>query len=1125
MIHLINEKRIAGGVFAVMIALAVMIAPAWASDREADHNTHTGVNGPTNPDAPPDDPQNDSDCGKGSPVYLKNLSFVWKEIDISLPGRPKLGLERIYNSFDSTEGIFGKGWTGSCEERLVKVEDVLTPEEDGVETTQNIQYYEYFTKSGISYKFMPDTGLTYKSPDALKTWALQVLSNTVRVTKQDGSYTDFNLAGQIVGEVDRNGNAITYTYEGSALTRIADSNGRFIDLFYTSQGFVDYVRDYTNRTWDFEYNSTNGTLTSVTDPLLGVREYEYQMFTPVNSSQRFALLTRVEDETDRTVISVTYSSSTGKVQTYSEGQNVYTYSAITSGVIRKTDSLNYIWEYTLDEQGRKTQVSRTKGTTNPYLNEFYTYDNFGRLTKFIDGENYSFEYIYDSLGRLKDIVTPVGTASYTYVGTDPWPETYTTLGGKTSAYTGYDAHGNVGTITDSQNNQTTYTWNSKGDLTSLTTAAINGQRFKTIITPNNIGLPLTVETELGHVTINSYTTRGMLETVTDPELETITYHYDDLDRLDWYEDALHKVTDVEFDKADRLKWVKLATNKSEIYDYDIYGRLSTTTHFDNTTSGKAYNSDNTIHTLTDRNGHVITYTYDIYHKKVQTREGANIPNSTFTYDGRGLMLTANNGVPGGEVVFTYDGMSRKLSEKSNGYVNTFTYKIDGEWETANIMGQVLSYVPDALGRLDTLSINGEASLNFGFDNMARINSIQRPNGVDTQFIWNGDSRLEAIDHQGIVAGKLEYGFYDSGRIHTVTGGQRNKNFIYDENGHLTDADYGMTSEHFGYDDVGNRINLNAVYGDDNRLNSDDVYSFSYDSNGNRTGKTVIGTGEHEIYTYNGFNQLIGWAHYPDLQTTTADQAASYVFDPLGRRIRKTIDGITTEFVWSERVLVGEVGSGVTRTYIYAPGDIAPAAFLENGIAYYVHNDHLSTPKYVTDPTGSVVWESDQNAFGRRIGSSGSKLFNIGFPGQYLDSESGLYYNYFRNYDPEIGRYVQSDPIGLEGGNNTYIYTSNNPVNAFDLLGLESQKMCPNDCNFSSVFVYCVSAPGYAAALCFRSEHCLGGANAGSTTVTPLGIFQNIEGNPHLVWKYPNVPFPPLWPVGGGNGNNPGGPWS
>ncbi|QEY17819.1 hypothetical protein D0C16_18570 [Cellvibrio sp. KY-GH-1] len=104
--------------------------------------------------------------------------------------------------------------------------------------------------------------------------------------------------------------------------------------------------------------------------------------------------------------------------------------------------------------------------------------------------------------------------------------------------------------------------------------------------------------------------------------------------------------------------------------------------------------------------------------------------------------------------------------------------------------------------------------------------------------------------------------------------------------------------------------------------------------------------------------------------------------------------------------------------------------------YYIHNDHLNTPQVITNQSQQVVWMANYEPFGKLAAnqSNSIELFSR-FPGQYIDPESGLYYNYFRDYDPSIGRYIESDPIGLEGGINSYAYVGGNPLILMDPLGL------------------------------------------------------------------------------------------
>jgi RHS repeat-associated protein len=102
--------------------------------------------------------------------------------------------------------------------------------------------------------------------------------------------------------------------------------------------------------------------------------------------------------------------------------------------------------------------------------------------------------------------------------------------------------------------------------------------------------------------------------------------------------------------------------------------------------------------------------------------------------------------------------------------------------------------------------------------------------------------------------------------------------------------------------------------------------------------------------------------------------------------------------------------------------------------FYYHNDHLGTPNRITDEGATVVWAADYGPFGKTMLSVKTVTSNFRFPGQYFDSETGLHYNYLRDYDPELGRYIESDPIGLDGSMSLYSYTDSNPIGWIDLDG-------------------------------------------------------------------------------------------
>jgi RHS repeat-associated protein len=142
---------------------------------------------------------------------------------------------------------------------------------------------------------------------------------------------------------------------------------------------------------------------------------------------------------------------------------------------------------------------------------------------------------------------------------------------------------------------------------------------------------------------------------------------------------------------------------------------------------------------------------------------------------------------------------------------------------------------------------------------------------------------------------------------------------------------------------------------------------------------------------------------------------SYAFDPLNTP--------TVTLAANDN---GSVAADAVR-FVGGPGGATDIA--------YLHSDHLGTPQAITDANAQVLWWRDQTPFGQTVAEGGFSVSPLRFPGQYADTESGLAYNYFRDYDPALGRYIQSDPIGLGGGLNTYGYVGGNPVRWVDPNGL------------------------------------------------------------------------------------------
>jgi RHS repeat-associated protein len=211
-------------------------------------------------------------------------------------------------------------------------------------------------------------------------------------------------------------------------------------------------------------------------------------------------------------------------------------------------------------------------------------------------------------------------------------------------------------------------------------------------------------------------------------------------------------------------------------------------------------------------------------------------------------------------------------------------------------------------------------------------------------------------------------------------------------------------------------------------------TFGYDNAGNTTSDTSGYTS-----TYNLANRLT--------TLTKAGITSTYSYDANGQRIRKynsTGAASTVIFVYDQNgQLLGEYNSAgaAIREYVWL-GSTPIAIFTPDAVAanppvaYYIHTDHLDTPRYVFNRAGQRRWRWIAEPFGvtaPETNPDGLGVFaqNLRFLGQFADQESGLNYNYFREYDSSIGRYVQSDPIGLDGGINTYAYALSQPTRYTD----------------------------------------------------------------------------------------------
>ncbi|MGF6330044.1 RHS repeat-associated protein [Pseudomonas sp. BS3782 TE3695] len=705
-------------------------------------------------------------------------------------------------------------------------------------------------------------------------------------------------------------------------------------------------------------------------------------------------------------------------------------------LIAEKDPLGAVTEYRYDEDGLMTAVipPEDEPVSYEYSNGFvsdvhrgkatwkYQRNNQGDITQQIDPDGNATLYSYDRQGRLLEIRHPDGSRHQLgWNNLGQLLEEHLPDGGQRKYR--YDALGRQITRQEETGAITHYQWDAANRLAQITLPGGATRAF----TYNAYGKVTAERDELGRVTRYEYADGlHLVSRRLNPDGSQLRYRYDN----------------------SRLLLTEIENERGEHYHLDYYtnGLIQQETGFDGRRTAYEY----------DLNGQLL--------KKTEFGDDDSELITEYQRDAAGRLLVKTL-ADGEEIHYSYDALGRLVNVDDSNWPLAYEYDLQDRLITEHQGWGTLRYEYDNLGQLSHCRLPDGSKLDYRHQSGGRLSSIDLNGSRLTTHQFNAGREQQR--QQGLLLSQYQYDEQGRLQAHTVSQQERNlfhRRYAYDANGNLAGIDdsrkgnrryhydpldrlinvRGTTPESFAHDPAGNLLgqgdqptaNLANVKG--NRLLMQGDRHYDYDAHGNLI-RERRGTGQKLVteYRYDCQHRLIG-VNLP------GGSIASYRYDAFGRRIAKTVDGHTTEFLWQGERLIAESADNRYRSYIYEPGSFRPLAMLDGegplkAAPFYYQLDHLGTPQELTDYSGEIMWSAKYRAYGNLAALDVAEIDNpLRFQGQYFDAETGLHYNRHRYYNPGTGRFLTPDPIKLAGGLNNYQYVPN-PTGWVDPLGLNG---CP-----------------------------------------------------------------------------------
>ena len=735
-----------------------------------------------------------------------------------------------------------------------------------------------------------------------------------------------------------------------------------------------------------------------------------------------------------------------------------------TGIGTASQSLTTTYAYTLYSDGMVEAMTVTQPSPGGSDHTSYAYDTHGNLTSVTDGLGHVTTYSnYNALGEVGKVVGPNGDETdYTYDARGRVATKTTHPNGTSATWTyAYDGFGLLSQVSAPDGEVTTWSRDAEKRVKTITHNDKDGASTESFAYDANGDVTSDViarGSDVGKSTSYVYNALGKIYQVKGSHGQVLTYAYDGNGNVLSVTDALGHKTSYAYDALDRHVGVTDAAGGITSYAYDA--------------------GDHVIG-VEDPRGLVTSYAWDGLGQLWQ-QQSPDTGTTNLTYDiyGRLASKTRNSGIT---TSYTYDGLNRLTGETAGGVTRTYTWDTctngKGRLCTANHVNDdtvSYSYTPEGHIAARSFSFISGASyaLGYAYDNMGHLASVTYPDGNVASYDYShgavADVRLQIGASSVYAASSVVYrpmnmamsGWTSSNGLTNSVGydsdlrptsisvpNVESLNFAYDLASHVTGITNGINAsltQNIGYDAMGRIATIASTV---------DNESYTYDKNGNRTHKVLNGTSISITIASNSNRLLVSggttYGYDADGNVLTANTTTLFHYDPFGRvdvgnatwnyvvsaedqRLRES--GLAMTYFAPDRggVLLAEELSGTWQDYVYLNGRLV--SVVKAGQVYAAHDDQTGRTLTLTNAAKAVVWQAEGLPFTTPITTNSFGAFNFEFPGQY--EAHGHTHNGYREYNGYLGRYAQSDPVGLAGGANTYAYVGNDPISNVDPLGLQ-----------------------------------------------------------------------------------------